>query len=37
MIQSDSRYSLNDPTPPYSVQYPEDEPRAIERYTLTGQ
>lgn len=29
--------SLNDPTPPDPTQYPEDSPREINRYTLTGQ
>jgi len=29
--------SLNDPTPPDPAQYPEDGPREINRYTLTGQ
>lgn len=28
--------SLNDPTPPNPNQYPEDGPREINRYTLTG-
>jgi DNA sulfur modification protein DndE len=28
--------SLNDPTPPDPAQYPEDGPREINRYTLTG-
>lgn len=28
--------SLNDPTPPDPSQYPEDGPREINRYTLTG-
>ncbi|MFC1976221.1 DNA sulfur modification protein DndE, partial [Chloroflexota bacterium] len=29
--------SLNDPTPPDPDKYPEDGPREINRYTLTGQ
>lgn len=29
--------SLNDPTPPDPNLYPEDGPREINRYTLTGQ
>lgn len=29
--------SLKDPAPPDSSQYPEDGPREINRYTLTGQ
>jgi DNA sulfur modification protein DndE len=29
--------SLNDPTPPNPAQYPEDGPREINRYSLTGQ
>ncbi|MFC1974763.1 DNA sulfur modification protein DndE, partial [Chloroflexota bacterium] len=29
--------SLKDPTPPDPTQYPEDGPREINRYTLTGQ
>lgn len=29
--------SLNDPMPPDPAQYPEDSPREINRYTLTGQ
>jgi DNA sulfur modification protein DndE len=29
--------SLNDPTPPDPAQYPEDGPREINRWTLTGQ
>jgi DNA sulfur modification protein DndE len=28
--------SLNDPTPPDPDLYPEDSPREINRYTLTG-
>jgi len=28
--------SLNDPTPPDPALYPEDGPREINRYTLTG-
>ncbi len=29
--------SLQDPTPPDPTQYPEDGPREINRWTLTGQ